>query len=129
MKKMIIVLMMVFGLSAVFVSCATTAPVDTGVYIDAGDWFIATNSDNTPTYFNGYSDSKKVEIYKSIAPEEINGKHLVYDGFEFNKVSLITKKYCSHFFVKKDETYMILVNDIGDGRELRLFYYLKDIVE
>ena len=123
------VFMMVFGLSAVFVSCATTAPVDTGVTIDAGDWFIATNSDNTPTYFDEYSDSRKVEIYKALAPEEIGRKRLVYDGFEFHKASPITEKYYTYLFVKKDETYIVLVNNIGDGRELRLYYHLKDIVE
>ena len=129
MKKMMMVLMMVFTMMTGLVSCATTAPVDTGVVIDAGDWFIATNSDNTPTYFDEYSDSKKVEIYKSLAPEEINGKRLVYDGFEFNKVSLVAEKYYTYIFVKKDETYMVLVNNLGDGRELRLYYHLKDTVE
>ena len=34
MKKMVMVLMMVFGLSVGFVSCATTSSVDNGVYID-----------------------------------------------------------------------------------------------
>ena len=129
MKKMMMVLMMTVIMMAGFVSCATTAPVDTGVAIDAGDWFITADSGHTPTYFDEYSDGRKVEIYKSLAPEEINGKHLVYDGFEFHKVSPIAEKYYAYFFVKKDETYMVLVNNIGDGRELRLYYYLKDIVE
>ena len=129
MKKIFVILMMVFGLSAGFVSCATTAPVNTSVYIDAGDWFIATTSNNTPTYFDEYSDDRKVEIYKSLLAEEINGKHPVYDGFEFNKVSPVAEKYYTYFFVKKDETYMVVVNNLGDGRELRLYYYLKDIVE
>lgn len=123
------VLMMAFGLSAAFVSCATTSPVDTGVYIDAGDWFIATSSDGTPIYFDGFSDDRKVEIYKSLLDEEINGKIPVYDGFEFHKVSPTAEKYYTYFFVKKDETYMVVVNNIGDGRELRLYYHLKDIVE
>lgn len=128
MKKMMMVLMMVFGLFG-FISCATTSSVDTGVTIDVGDWFIATSRDNTPSYFDAYSDSKKVEIYKSLAPEEINRKHLVYDGFEFCELGPFTKMYYTYLFVKKDETYMVLVNDVGDGRELRLYYHLKDIVE
>lgn len=123
------ILMMVFGLSAAFVSCATTAPVDTGVVIDAGDWFIATNSDNEPIYFDTYSDSKKVEIYKSLVPEEVNGKHLLYDGFEFHKAGWVAEKYYTYFFVKKNETYAVYVINVGDGRELRLFYHLKDTVE
>ena len=129
MKKMMMVLMMVFGLSAVFVSCATTAPVDTSVYIDAGDWFIATNSDNKPVYFDTYSDDRKVEIYKSLVSEEINGKRVVYDGFEFHKVGWVAEKYYTYFLVKKDETYMVAVVDVGDGRELRLYHSLEDIVE
>ena len=129
MKKIAMVLMIAFTMMVGFVSCATTAPVDNGVYIDRGDWFITTSSDNTPTYFDEYSDNRKVEIYKSLAPEEINRKLLVYDGFEFQKVSPVAEKYCTYFFVKKDETYMVLVNNIGDGRELRLYYHLKDIVE
>ena len=128
-KTFVLMMMMIVTMMTGLVSCATTAPVSTGVYIDRGDWFIATNSDNTPTYFDKYSDNRKVEIYKSIAPEEINRKHLVYDGFEFHKVGCVAEKYYSYFFVKKDETYMVLVNNIGDGRELRLFYHLKDIVE
>lgn len=129
MKKILTVLMMVFGLSAAFVSCATTSSVDTGVTIDAGDWFIVTNSDNTPTYFDTYSDDKKVEIHKALAPEEINGKHLLYDGFEFHKVGWVAEKYHTYFLVKKNETYTVLVVNMGDGRELRLYYHLKDIVE
>lgn len=129
MKKILTVLMMVFGLSAAFVSCATTSSVDTGVTIDAGDWFIVTNSDNTPTYFDTYSDDKKVEIHKALAPEEINGKHLLYDGFEFHKVGWVAEKYYTYLLVKKNETYTVLVVNMGDGRELRLYYHLKDIVE
>ena len=129
MKKILIVLMMVFGLSTVFVSCATTSPVDTSVVIDAGDWFITTCSDNTPTYFDEYSDDRKVEIYKALVAEEINGKHPVYDGFEFHKVGWAAEKYYTYFLVKKDETYVAIVVNVGDGRELRLYYHLKDIVE
>ena len=129
MKKIAMVLMMAFTMMVGFVGCATTAPVDTGVSIDCGDWFIAANSDSTPTYFDEYSDNRKVEIYKSLAPEDIDRKHLVYDGFEFHKVSPAAEKYYTYFFVKKDETYLVLVNNLGDGRELRLYYHLKDIVE
>lgn len=130
MKKMMMVLMMVFGLSAVFVSCATTPPVDTSVVIDAGDWFITTASDNEPiTYLADYPDSKKVEICKAFTAEEINGKRLLFDGFEFHKVSQVAEKYYVYTLVKKDETYMVYVVNVEDGRELRLYYHLKDIVE
>lgn len=126
MKKILMILMMVFGLSAVFVSCATTSSVDTGVTIDAGDWFIIASSDGEPiTYLADYSDNKKVEICKAFAPEEINGKHLLYDGFEFHKVSQVAEKYYVYTLVKKDETYMVYVVNVEDGRELRLFYHLK----
>ena len=129
MKKLVMVLMMVFGLFA-FVSCATTSPVDTSVVIDKGDWLIITSSDNEPlTYMYTFSDNKKVEICKALAPEEVNGKHLVYDGFEFHKADKYVEMYYTYSFVKKDETYVVLVNNIGDGRELRLYYYLKDIIE
>lgn len=119
---------MAFTMITGLVSCATTAPVDTSVTIDAGDWIIATNSDNKPTnYLDTYPDSKKVEICKALAPEEINGKHLLYDGFEFHEVGWVAKKYYTYIFVKKDETYMVLVINTGDGRELRLYYHLKDV--
>ena len=130
MKKILMVLMMVFGLSAVFVSCATTSSVDTRVVIDAGDWFITTVSDSEPiTYLADYSDSKKVEICKSFIAEEINGKRLLFDGFEFHKVGWAAEKYYVYTLVKKDETYMVYVVNVEDGRELRLFYHLKGIVE
>lgn len=130
MKKIIMVLMMVFGLSAVFVSCATTSSVDTSVFIDAGDWFITTDSDSEPiTYLADYSDSKKVEICKAFIPEEVDGKRLLFDGFEFHKVGQVAEKYYVYSLVKKDETYVIYVVNVEDGRELRLFYHLKDIVE
>ena len=129
MKKVFVLMMMVVAMMIGFVSCATTAPANTGVSIDFGDWFVATNSDNTPVYFDEFSDDRKVEIYKSFAPEEINGKRLVYEGFEFSKVDRIAEKYYTYFFVKKDETYIVLVNNIGDGRELSLYYRLEDIVE
>lgn len=112
-----------------FDSCATTAPVDTSVAIDAGDWFIATDSDNTLICLDEYSDDRKVEIHKALFPEEIYGKRPVYVGFEFHKVGRLAEKYSTYLFVKKDETYLVAVNNLGDGRELRLFYHLKDIVE
>ena len=129
MKKMMMVLMMSVTMMIGFVSCATTAPVDTSVAIDAGDWFIATNSDNTPTYFDEYSDDRKVEIHKALFREEIYGKRRVYVGFEFHRVGRLAEKSSTYLFVKKDETYLVAVNNLGDGRELRLFYHLKDIVE
>lgn len=127
MKKMIMVLMMAFTMMTGLISCATTSPVDTSVVINVGDWTIVTNSDNKPlNYLDGYPDSKKVEICEALAPEEINGKHLIYDGFEFHEASWITKEYYTYIFVKKDETYMVWVINTGDGRELRLYYHLKD---
>lgn len=129
MKKILMVMMMVFGLSTTFVSCATTSSVDTSAVIDTGDWLIITSSDNRPVYFGEISDARKVEICKSAVPEEINGKHLLYDGLEFNKVGSVAEKYYSYFFVKKDMTYMVVVSNIGDGRELELYYRLEDIVE
>lgn len=123
------VLMMVFGLVAGLVSCATTSSVDTSVVIDAGDWFVVTDSENTPIHFDNLSDDRKVEIFKSLAPEAINGKHLVYEDFEFAEVGWPADEYYTYFFVKKDETYIVFVNDVGGGRELRLYYSLEDIVE
>lgn len=133
MKKMVMILMMVFGLSAAFVGCATTSSVDTCATIDAGDWFlIAIRDIELASYLTTFSDNKKVEICKAFIAEEINGKRLLFDGFEFHKVGQVAEKYnlyTLYTFVKKDETYMVYVINIGDGRELRLYYHLKDIVE
>ena len=124
------VLMMVFTMMVGFTGCATTSTVDTTVFMDAGDWFITTCSDNEPQeYLDAYSDDRKVEICKALATETINGKSLIYDGFEFHKVGWVAEKYYTYFLVKKDETYMVIVVNVEDGRELRLYYYLKDIVE
>lgn len=123
-------LMMTFTMMFAFVGCATTSPVDTSVCIDAGDWFIATYSDSEPvTFLTTFSDDTKVEICKTFAPEEANGKHLSYIGFRFHKVDWVSEKYYTYFLVKKDEPYAVLVVNVNDGRELRLYYYLKDIVE
>lgn len=129
MKKMMMILTMVFGLSVVFVSCATTSSVDTSVVIDTGDWLIITSNNKRPLDFGELSDTRKAEICKSSAPEEINGKHLRYEGLEFNKVDPIAEMYYSYFLVKKDKTYMAIVSNIGGGRELILYYRLEDIVE
>ena len=115
MKKMILVLMMVFGLSAAFAK-----PVD----FESGDYYIITNDENEQTDFSGMSDLDIVARTVFAMPKKTGEYKNVYGDIMIDEVSELSKRYFNYFMFSKDETHFILVQNLGDGRELMICFEL-----
>ena len=120
MKKMMIVLMMAFGLSAAFAK-----PVN----LENDEYYILTDDEYVQRDFNGMDDLNIVATVMSCMPKKTGEYENEYIGLEICKVNEMSKKYFNYFMCSKDKTHFVFFQNLGDGRELRLYYHLKDIVE
>lgn len=116
MKKILTVLMMVFGLSAVFAK-----PVD----FEIGEYYVLTNDENVQKDFSGMSDLDIVATVVSSVPKKTGEYKNRYVTLKIDEVDKISKKYFNYFMFSKDETHLIVTQNLGDGRELMVYYQLK----
>ena len=118
MKKMMMVLVMVFGLSAVFAK-----PID----LETDDYIVLADDENTPKDFEGLSDVDIVAKLVNAMPKEMVGKKATYSCCEFTEVREFTEKVDNYFMYSKDGTHMGLVQNLGDGREIIIVFSLKPL--
>lgn len=117
MKKMVIY----FGLMMALATAAFAKPV----VFDAEEYFVVADDEYDIRAFNDdYSDERKVEIYKSLMLEEINGRKVVFHSYVFAEVDTIASKYNSYMLISDDQTHMFVFENLGDGRMLMLCYLL-----
>lgn len=118
MKKMLMVLMMVFGLSAAFAK-----PID----FEMDDYMVIADDEPTPKNFEGFSDVDIVARLVNAMPKETAGKKAIYSCCDFTEVHEFTKRVDNYFMYNKDGTYMCLVQNLGDGREVTILFSLEPI--
>lgn len=116
MKKMIMVLMMVFGLSAAFAK-----PVD----FENDEYYILTDDENVQKDFSGMDDLDIVATVVSSMPKKTGEYENKYVNLKVGKVNEMSKKYFNYFMYSKDETHFIVFQNLGDGRQLMVYYQLK----
>ena len=116
MKKMIMVLMMVFGLSAAFAK-----PVD----FENGEYYILTDDENVQKDFSGMDDLDIVATVVSSVPDKTGEYENRYANLSIGEVNELSKKYFNYFMYSKDQTHFVVFQNLGDGRQLMIFYYLK----
>lgn len=116
MKKMMMVLMMVFGLSTVFAK-----PVD----FENDEYYLLTDDENVQKDFSGMDDLDIVATVVSSMPKKTGEYENRYASLKIGEVDEMSKKYSNYFMYSKDETHFIVVQNLGDGRELMIFYYLE----
>lgn len=109
-----------FGLMMALATAAFAKPV----VFDAEEYFVVTDDEFDIRPFNDYSDERKVEIYKSLMLEEINGRKVVFHSYKFTEVDTIASKYNNYMLVSDDQTHMFVFENLGDGRMLMLGYLL-----
>ena len=112
------ILVMVFGLSAVFAK-----PVD----LETDDYIVIADDEATPKNFEGLSDVDIVAGLVNAMPKEMAGKKATYSCCEFTEVHEFTEKVDNYFMFSKDGTHMGVVQNLGDGRELTIVFNLKPI--
>lgn len=116
MKKIVMVMMMVFGLSTVFAK-----PVD----LENDEYYILTDDENEQKDFSGMDDLDIVATVVSSVPDKTGEYENRYASLKIGKVNEMSKKYFNYFMYSKDQTHFIVFQNLGDGRQLIVFYYLK----
>lgn len=110
------VLMMVFGLSAVFAK-----PVD----LENDSYYIITDDENVQKDFSGMSDLDIVSTVLSAMPKKTGEYENKFVYLNVDKVNEMAKKYINYMMFSKDCTHFIMVQNLGDGRQLTVYYKLK----
>lgn len=121
MKKMIMILMMVFGLSAAFAKPVVLNVKSGGEYCT-----LISDDENEQKDFSGMSDTDIVEMVKGCVPPNVKGTNdnLIYCGFIFNEtLNDLIKEYYTYWLLRSDGLYVDV--NIGDGRMLRLVYVIE----
>lgn len=116
MKKTIMVLMMVFGLSAVFAK-----PVD----FENDEYYILTDDENVQKDFSGMDDLDIVATVVSSMPEKTGEYENRYVSLKIGEANEMSKKYFNYFMYSKDQTHFIVFQNLGDGRQLMVYFQLK----
>lgn len=116
MKKIVMILMMVFGLSAVFAK-----PID----FETDDYIVITDDENVQEDFSGMDDLDIVATVVSSIPEKTGEYENRYVSLKIGEVNEMSKKYFNYFMYSKDQKHFIVFQNLGDGRQLMVFYYLK----
>lgn len=116
MKKMVMILMMVFGLSAAFAK-----PVD----FEIDGYYFVTDDENEQADFSDMDDLDIVATVVSSMPDKTGEYKNKYTGLKIGEVDKMSKKYFNYFAYSKDRKHFMWVQNLGDGRQLMVFYYLK----
>lgn len=116
MKKILMVLMMVFGLSAAFAK-----PVE----FENDDYLIITDDENVQKDFSGMDDLNIVATVVSSMPKKTGEYDNKYASLKIGEVNEMSKKYFNYMMFSKEQKHFILFQNLGDGRQLMVFYYLK----
>lgn len=116
MKKIAMVLMMVFGLSVAFAK-----PVD----LETDEYYVITDDENVQKDFSGMDDLDIVATVVSAVPKKTGEYKNKYVCLKIGEVNELSKKYFNYFFYSKDGTHFVLFQNLGDGRQLMVFYQLK----
>lgn len=116
MKKILMVMMMVFGLSTAFAK-----PVD----FENDEYYILTDDENVQKDFSGMSDLDIVATVVSSMPKKTGEYENRYVALKFGEVNEMSKKYFNYFMYSKDQKHFIVFQNLGDGRQLIIYYQLK----
>ena len=116
MKKVFTIMMMAFGLSAAFAK-----PVD----FENDEYYILTDDENVQKDFSGMDDLDIVATVVSSMPKKTGEYENRYANLMICEVNEMSKKYFNYFMYSKDQTHFIVFQNLGDGRQLMIFYYLK----
>lgn len=116
MKKILMVMMMVFGLSAVFAK-----PVD----FETDKYYIVSDDENVQKDFSGMDDLDIVATVVSSMPKKTGEYENKYASLKIGEVNEMSKKYINYMMFSKDQKHFIVFQNLGDGRQLMIFYYLK----
>ena len=108
--------MMVFTMVTAFAK-----PVD----FETDEYYILTDDENVQKDFSGMDDLDIVATVVSSMPKKTGEYENKYVSLRIGEVNEMSKKYFNYFMYSKDKTYFILFQNLGDGRQLMIFYRLE----
>lgn len=114
---MVIILMMVFTM----VTGLFAKPVD----FENDKYYILTDDENVQKDFSGMDDLDIVATVVSSVPKKTGEYENKYVNLMVGKVDEMSKKYFSYLMFSKDQTHFVVFQNLGDGRQLMVYYQLK----
>lgn len=117
MKKMIMVLMMVVTMMAGLFA----KPVD----LEIDEYYILTDDENVQKDFSGMDDLDIVATVVSSMPKKTGEYENKYVNLAIDEVNEMSKKYFNYFMYSKDSTHFVVFQNLGDGRQLMVYYRLE----
>lgn len=102
-------------MSAVFAK-----PVD----LEIDEYYILTDDENVQKDFSGMSDLDIVATVVYAVPRKTGEYTNKYVALKIGEVNELSKKYFNYFMYSKDQTHFVVFQNLGDGRQLMLFYKL-----
>ena len=113
MKKIFTVLMMTLMMAGLFAK-----PVD----IETDNYYILTDDENTQKDFSGSSNEDIISLLLYAFPKKTGEYENKYVGFSFCEVDGLAEKYFNYLALSKYSDKVILVQNLGDGRQLMLMF-------
>lgn len=117
MRKIMMILMMAVTMMAGLFA----KPVD----FENDEYYLLTDDENVQKDFKGMDDLDIVATVVSAVPEKTGKYRNKYVSLKIGEVNEMSKKYFNYFMYSKDETHFIVFQNLGDGRELMIYYRLE----
>ena len=95
------------------------------VNIEKKYYYILTDDEITQKDFGDLSDADIISLVVSSFPKKIGEYEYKYTGFSFEEVDELSEKYFNYFIVYKNNSRMLLVQNLGDGRQLTVMFKRK----
>ena len=114
-------IMMVFTMMVFTMMAAFAKPVD----FENDEYYVLTDDENVQKDFSGMDDLDIVATVVSSIPKKTGEYENKYVSLRIGEVNEMSKKYFNYFMYSKDETYFVLFQNLGDGRQLMIYYRLE----
>ena len=119
MKKIVfLVLVLVFGFNTLFAEAKM---------FKEGDYIYMVDDEEQQKDFSKLDDLTIISIIAYHAPKTFGDKELLlYKSNIFNESLWITDEYYNVWVLNKDETMLVILENLGDGRYAEIVFMMKD---
>ena len=117
MKKILTVLMMTLMMAGSLFA----KPVD----FKTDSYYILADDENEQVDFSWLSDANIITLLVNAFPKKTGEHEYKYVGFSFEEVDELSEKYFRYLMVSKNNKHVLLVQNLGDGRQIMLRFKIK----
>ena len=94
------------------------------VVLENDSYYLIADDENKQKDFSGMSDSEIVATVVSAMPKKTGECKNKYVTFSISEANNLMKKYVNFFAYSKDKTHLSDFQNLGDGRQLAIYYEL-----